>query len=369
VRIGIVTELYSPSVGVVEEHVHQFAREAGRLGHSVKILTGRPTDLPATDEGPEVIRLGPSRPMLSGGAVIHVSTGMDASAEMREALARERFDVVHVHCPLTPVLPLLAIHHATGPVVGTFHARPRPGILARLARRALQRYLDRLDAAVAVSRACLAPLRGGRLRADFSIIPGGVDVDRFARGRRLRRLDDGRVNLLFAGQVGPHGGLDRVIAAFLLLRDQLDCRLLVLGEGPLLGRYRALVPEDAREDVVFGGEVRDARPDWFASADVVCVPGPGTGFPAAVLEGMAAGKPVVASDVEGHRELLRHGREGELVDPDDDRAWVRAILRSTRDPARGAAFGERGRQTAQRYAWPAVTREVLALYRAVGVRG
>ena len=196
-----------------------------------------------------------------------------------------------------------------------------------------------------------------------------MDVERFGRARRLRRFDDGAVNLLTAAPPEPAGGLDRMLSVFLLLRAQLECRLLVLGDGPLLDRYRALVPEDAREDVVFAGEVGEAGPDWYASADVVCVPGRGRLAGAGLLEGMAAGRPVVAADVEGHRELLRHGREGELVDPGDDRAWVRAVLRVTRDPARGAALGERGRQAAQRCAWPSVAREVLALYRAVGVRG
>ncbi|BDG07220.1 glycosyltransferase family 4 protein [Anaeromyxobacter paludicola] len=367
-RIGIVTEHYGPGSSGVVDHVRHFAREARRLGHAVKIVTGGAPAGCAPEDGPEVIRLGSSRPLLHGGALTRVSTGLGTSRAMREVLARERFDVVHVHCPLTPVLPLLALHHATGPVVGTFHGQFRPWLPLRLGRGVLQRYLDRLDAAVAVSRACLTALRG-RLRADFAIIPNGVDLERFARGRRLRRYDDGRVNVLFAGRPEPRGGLDRMIAAFLVLRAQLDCRLLVLGEGPLLPRYKALVPVEAREEVVFAGEVGDARPDWFATADVVCAPTRSATFGMPLLEAMAAGKPVIASDVDGHREVLRQGREGELVDPDDERAWARAILRATREPARGAALGERGRQTAQRYAWPVVAREVLALYRSIGVRG
>ena len=129
-RIGVVTEEYYPSLGGIPEHVHNFAREARRLGHTVKIVTsvmpdaasGAPPDEPqATD----VLRVGASRPLVHRGAVGRVTGGTGVGAALREILARERFDVMHVHAPLTPVLPLLAIHHATGPVVGTFHPSAR----------------------------------------------------------------------------------------------------------------------------------------------------------------------------------------------------------------------------------------------------
>jgi phosphatidylinositol alpha-mannosyltransferase len=95
--------------------------------------------------------------------------------------------------------------------------------------------------------------------------------------------------------------------------------------------------------------------------------GPSSGV--TLLEAMAAGKPVLASDVAGYREVIQHGREGELVAPDDPAAWARAILRISREPARAAAYADRGRLTARRMAWPNVAREILGVYRAIGVRG
>src|SRR5512132_3346826 len=180
-RIGIVTEYYYPSIGGVQEHVHHFAREARRLGHSVKVITSRMPDLPAPTgdaAGPDVLRIATSRPVYNNGSFGRVSSGPGLSGAMRETLAAERFDVVHVHCPLTPVLPLVAVHHASCPVVGTFHTHFPPGLAFQVARRSLQRYLERLDAAVAVSRACLTAFEG-RLEADFHIIPNGVDVEQF----------------------------------------------------------------------------------------------------------------------------------------------------------------------------------------------
>ncbi len=368
-RIGVVTEYYYPSVGGIQEHVFHFAREARKLGHVVRVVTSQMPDLArGAEDGGDVIRLGRSLPVYQNGSFGRITGGTGVGAALREVLAREKFDVVHVHAPLTPVLPMLAIHHATTPVVGTFHTNFKPTLLFRLARRTLQRYLDRLDAAVAVSKACLSAF-SGRLHADFKIIPNGVDVERFARGRRIRRFEDGKLNVLWVGRPEPRNGLDKMIAAFHAAWKQIDARLLVLGDGPLLPRYRAMVPREMAEDVVFAGRVVDGRPDWYATADVYCAPTKIASFGVTLLEAMAAARPVLASDIDGYREVLQHGKEGELLPPDDASAWTRAIVRLSREPIRAGAYGERGRATAQRYAWPTVAREVLGLYRAIGVRG
>jgi phosphatidylinositol alpha-mannosyltransferase len=367
VRIGVVTEEYFPTWGAVAEQVHGFAREARRLGHTVKIITGAGSPpRPDEDRAEDVIRVGTGRTVLRRGTMGRVTPW--AAATLRDLLARERFDVLHVHAPLTPVLPVLALHHATVPVVGTFHPGSRPGLLFRLAPRTQQRYLDRLDASVAASNACLSSL-GARQPSDVRIIPTGVDVERFSRGRRLRRFDDGKLNVLFAGRIERRNGLDVLLAAFHRAWKQIDVRLIVLGDGPRLARSRARVPAEVEEDVVFAGRAGDDRPDWFAAADVFCAPAQEPSEGLTLLEAMAAGKPVLASDVEGYRDVLSHGREGELLSPDDPGAWARALVRIAREPVRAAAYGERGRLTAQHHAWPMVAREVLGLYRSIGVRG
>jgi phosphatidylinositol alpha-mannosyltransferase len=159
-----------------------------------------------------------------------------------------------------------------------------------------------------------------------------------------------------------------MLRAFHRAWRQIDARLIVVGDGPRLRRARALLPGDVSEDVLFAGRVEDLA-DWYATADVVCATAQGPSGGATLLEGMAAGKPVIASDVEGYRDVLQHGREGELVSPDDDTAWARALVRIAREPTRAAAYGERGRATAQRHAWPVVARELLGIYRSVGALG
>jgi phosphatidylinositol alpha-mannosyltransferase len=370
-RIGIVTEYYYPCIGGVQEHVHHFAREARRLGHTVQIITSSMPDLPPPPPeavGPDVLRIARSRPVCVDGRFGRVTTGPLLASAMREALARGQYDVLHVHCPLTPVLPYLALQGAACPVVGTFHTNHRPGVLERLTRAAQQRYLDRLDAAVAVSRASVASLEG-HLEADFRIIPNGVDVERFGRGRRISGFDDGKLNVLWVGRAEPRHGLDRMLAVFLEVRRILQARLIVVGDGPLLPRYQAMVPRDRAGDVVFAGRLLHERPDWYASADVYCATAGAASFGVTLLEAMAAGKPILASDIDGFREVITHGKEGELLPVDDRRVWSRALCRLAREPMRAAAYGERGRRSTQRYAWPRITSEVLGLYRSIGVAG
>ncbi len=373
-RIGIVTEYYAPSVGGIQEHVRHFAREARRLGNEVTVLTSAMPDVregrdaaPDPDD-PQVIRIGRSFPIYNNGGVGRVTAGPGVSTAVRDGLEAGRFDVVHVHAPLTPVLPLLAIHHARAPLVGTFHTNFNPGPMFRLAGRLLQQYLDRLDAVLAVSHACVTALRGG-LRASFRIVPNGVDVEQFGRGRRLPQFDDGKLNVLWVGRVEHRNGLDRMLAAFHEARRQIDARLIVVGDGPLLPRYRARVPPEIAGDVVFAGRILDERPDYYASAHVYCAPTRIASFGVTLLEAMAAGVPVLASDIDGFREVLRHGAGGELVPPDDTSAWARAIVRIARDRGLAAAYAAEGRRTARRYDWRVVAREVLAVYRSIGAAG
>lgn len=368
-RIGIVTEYYYPSIGGVQEHVHHFARQARRLGHTVKVITSEMPDLqPPEGEAAsaDVIRIGTSRPIYNNGSFGRTTQGWTVRRRVRELFEREQFDVVHVHCPLTPTLPYIAIHEAKCPVVGTFHTHWKPGRFFMLMRRWQQRYLDRLDAAVAVSRACLHAFHG-RLSADFHIIPNGVDVDEFGGGKRLEKFDDGKLNVLWVGRLEPRNGLDHMLQVFAKLRPHVDARLLVVGDGPLRSHYERSVPAEVADDVVFAGRLVDERPDWYASADVYCAPTRIASFGITLLEAMAAGCPILASDIEGFREVMQHGREGELLPLDDERAWVKALQRIAHEPLRASAYAERGRKTAHEYAWPTVTRQVIDLYRSIGV--
>ena len=378
-RIGIVTEYYYPTLGGIQEHVHHFARAARRAGHDVRILTPVVRDNLASeraglsaeaarraDEENGVIRLGVSVPVLSGGSIARMSMGGDLSTRMREVIRAEKFDVVHVHSPLMPTLPLLALRCSDAVNVGTFHSAFERSLLLALVRRRLQPYLDRLQAAIGVSDTALTGVRR-YFRAPWEIIPNGVDVAGFSSGVRRPEFDDGRLNVLHVGRFDPRNGVDRVIRAWVGVRRLgTDARLIVVGDGPMRPRYEAMVPDDLRADVHFVGFVPGPeRRSYYASGDLLLCPAVGGTFGIIVLEAMAAGCAVVAADTPGFRNVMRDGVEGHLVDVVADpasSALARCANRLLADEAARRRCAEAGRRTAARFDWPVVTERVLSLY-------
>jgi phosphatidyl-myo-inositol alpha-mannosyltransferase len=378
-RIGIVTEYYYPTLGGIQEHVHHFARAARRLGHDVRILTPTVKDNLASESGAlsakaarraddedGVIRIGVSVPILSGGSIARTSAGSGLTTRMREVIRAEEFDVVHVHSPLMPTLPLLALRSSEAVNVGTFHSAFDRSVLLALLRRRLQPYVDRLHAAVGVSPTALTGVRR-YFRAPWHVIPNGVDVAAFSSGRRRPEFDDGRLNVLHVGRFDPRNGVDRVLRAWVGVRRLgTDARLIVVGDGPLRPRYEAMVPADLRADVHFVGFVPGPeRSSYYASGDLLLCPAVGGTFGIIVLEAMAAGCAVVAADTPGFRNVMRDGVEGHLVDlsaDPDSTELARCANQLLVDEAARRRCAEAGRRTAARFDWPVVTDQVLALY-------
>ncbi|HVT09932.1 MAG TPA: glycosyltransferase family 4 protein [Polyangia bacterium] len=378
-KIGIVTEYYYPTLGGIQEHVHHFAQAARRLGHDVRIVTPAVSDTLASVQGGPgarrdrddgVIRLGRSIPVFSGGSIARVSTGPGLTAAVREVLRSERFDVVHLHSPLMPTLPLLFLRQSSAVTVGTFHSVVGRSFLYGALRGSLQRYADRLDAAIGVSETALVDLKR-TFRAPWHVIPNGVDVATFASGRRRPELDDGRPTVLHVGRFDPRNGVDRVIRAWVRVRrGGTDARLVLVGDGPLRPAYEALVPPDLRPDAHFVGFVPGAeRPSYYASADVLLCPAVGGTFGIILLEAMAAGCAVVAADTPGFRNVMSDGQQGFMVDvaADPDCAMLAAqTTRLLQDATLRRRCAAAGRATAARFDWPAVAQEVIALYGRLG---
>ncbi len=385
-KIGLVTEYYRPTLGGIQEHVHHFARAARRLGHDVRIITPRvddalaslpggasPFETAALDHAEGVIRLGRSIPIFSGGSVARASGGPSLSARVDEILRRERFDVVHLHSPLMPTLPLLFLRQSRTVTVGTFHSVVGQSRLVERLRPVLQRYADRLDAGIGVSETALVDLRR-HLRAPWHVIPNGVDVATFAAGQRRPEWDDGRLNVLHVGRFDPRNGVDRVIRAWVgVRRAGTDARLVLVGDGPLRPTYQAMVPADLRHDAHFVGFVPGAeRPSYYASADVLLCPALGGTFGIILLEAMAAGCAIVAADTPGFRTIMQDGQQGFLVDIAADpsgTALAERVVRLLDDRQLRRRCGDAGRATAARFDWAAVAQRVLDLYAALGAPG
>jgi phosphatidylinositol alpha-mannosyltransferase len=204
--------------------------------------------------------------------------------------------------------------------------------------------------------------------ADYKVIPNGVDVDRFRRAVPIARWQDGTKNLLFVGRHEPRKGLLDLLKAYRILRKTgCNCRLLIVGTGPLGREARRYVATRRLQGVEFLGRVSDdEKAQLYRTADVYVSPATGgESFGIVLLEAMAAETPIVASDIHGYKGVLRRGREGLLVPPREPKELAGAIARLLRDAELRADMGAAGSARAQEFSWERVTAKVDDFYSLV----
>jgi phosphatidylinositol alpha-mannosyltransferase len=278
-------------------------------------------------------------------------------------LARESFDIVHIHNPMTPVLPLLVLDRSPAINVGTFHSYHPTERMIRWWHWVLRDRDPRLALCIAVSEAA----RGAFQRyfeRPYEIVPNGIDLERFRPNGR-GKVANGEQTLLFVGHLVPKKGLPVLLRAFeLLLEEYPRLRLDVVGDGPEGRSCRQAVSGAAARQVRFLGAVHgDALVDRYRSCDVFCATSVGhESFGITLLEAMAAGKPIVAARIPGFSDVVRDGREALLYDSSDPRALRDALRRVVGDADLRAGLAAAGQLRVQEYAWPRVVTAVEAHY-------
>jgi len=363
-RIALVTEYYYPHLGGVCEHVHFFAREARRRGHHVDVITSH---IPGAEPQPNVIRLGRSQPVYANGSQARVTVGWNLRRDVRRALREGNYDVVHVHSPLTPTLPILAIEEADCPVVGTFHTYFDRSLGYTLGRRFFQKRLDMLSAAVAVSHSTTVALNR-YFEADWQIIPNGIDTDVFhPHAPPPPGMDKDVPTILFLGRFDPRNGLSTLIDSFRRVKGKgnrgREAKLVFVGDGPLREHYYKQANGD--KDITFVGAVLEGRPSYYAHSSVYACPTTKASFGITLLESMACETPVVCSDILGFRDVVVDEREALMVPCGDRDALADALVRVIDDQGLAIRLGTTGRYNALEYSWARVTSRVLDVYQNV----
>lgn len=276
------------------------------------------------------------------------------------------YDVVHIHSPLAPTLPLVAILESTVPVVGTIHTYFPRSLAYRLLRPVFQSFLDRLDAVIAVSKTAV-DAHARYFDADWRIIPNGVDLSFFRPDvPRPSTLTPGIPHVLFLGRLDPRNGLVTLIEAFKQVRKERAARLVIAGDGPLRRHYTRLAAGDP--DIRFVGAVSRERPGYYAHSAVYACPTTKASFGITLLEAMACGTPIVCSDIVGFRDVVRNDHEALMVPCGDPGGLAAALARVLDDPALRLRLSTEGRSCVSRYGWPVVTDDVVAVYDEVTTR-
>ena len=363
-KIALVSPYDFAYPGGVTAHIDDLGREFLRLGHDVKIIA--PSSKSPSSLGLDnLIRLGVPVPVPSNGSVARISLSLWLIPKIKALLKRENFDVIHLHNPYTPLLPLLVLRFSRSLNIGTFHGFHEEEKRYLLRKRILRGSFERLHGCIAVS----PPARefmNRYFRADYQVIPNTVDVDHFASpASPIPELMDGKINLLFVGRMEKRKGLKYLLRAYSRLKwDYPDLRLVVVGPGTPDKESFRIIGERNLRDVVFTGAVSYSElPGYYQAAHIFCAPNTGReSFGIVLLEAMAAGKPVVGSDIEGFASVVDHGVQGILVPPKDDQALADALRSLLESPSLQEKLVAAGKSHVQQYRVEQVAPKVLDFY-------
>jgi phosphatidylinositol alpha-mannosyltransferase len=353
-RVGIVSPYPWDVPGGVVAHISDLAEALIARGHDVAVMT--PVD---DDELPlphYVTRAGRSVPIPYNGSVSRLLLGPVSAARVRRWLHDGEFDVLHVHSPETFSLSLLALGNAKGPIVATFHAaNPKSRILA-IMQNPLQVYLEKLSGRIAVSPAARKTIVD-HLGGDAVVVPNGVHIAKYAGASPLPGWPGEGGAIGFVGRVDEaRKGLEVLFSALpLIRREHPAVRVLVAGPGKA---------DDVPEGVTMLGRVSDPdKARLLASVDVFAAPNVGgESFGIVLLEAMAAGAPIVASDLDAFARVLDDGALGRLTAVGDPVALAAGCSELLGSPALRDELRTRARRAVARYDWSVVCGEVLRVY-------
>jgi phosphatidylinositol alpha-mannosyltransferase len=351
VRVGLVCPYSLTLPGGVQGQVLGLGRALRDLGVDARVLG--PCDGPPPDTF--VTPLGNSIPTASNGSMAAIAPDPSASLRTLRALRDERFDVVHIHEPLAPGPTVTALVCSDGPLVGTFH-RAGESSWYRALRPLLNWAASHLDVRAVVSeeaRAAVIRTIGGT----YEVVWNGIDV---ARYRDASPWPTAGPTVLFIGRHERRKGLAVLIDAFAYL--PAESRLWIASEGPDTARLRQAARHDDRIEWL-GVITEKEKTRRIRGAHVLCAPSlHGESFGVILLEGMAAGTPVVASDLEGYRNVARPGLDAMLTPPGDSVALAAALEATLGGGPEVTELVASGEQRAASFSLESLAKRYLDLY-------
>ena len=366
-RIGLVCPYQWDVPGGVQYHVRDLAQTLRGMGHHVEVLTPAEREESLPEEW--ITFAGRTVPVPYNGSMASMQFGPVSAARVRRWLREGRFDVVHVHEPAPPSVSLLVCMIAKGPIVATFHAATVRSKWLAAVGPVVRPWLERISGRIAVSDFARR-VQVEHLGGDAVIIPNGVHVTAFAEGPSLpgyaRGVDGPTIG--FIGRFDePRKGLPVLLEAMrTVVRRYPGARLLIAGRGDA-GEVQELIGEDLRAHVALLGEISEAdKAALLRSVDIYCAPNLlGESFGVILIEALAAGAPIVASDLDAFARVLADGAAGVLVRRGDAGALATALCGLIGDPERRAELSARGAGVAAAYDWDVLARRILAVYETV----
>jgi len=366
-KIALVSPYDYPYPGGVTEHIGALDEHLRALGHDTRIIAASSAEKDELND--HVIKVSSAiAPVAMGGATARVTYAPQVYQRVKTILREEKFDIVHVHEPSVPMLSVAVLRQSHAINVGTFHAYRESISAYDLMRPFLLRVFNRLDGRIFVSNAA-RDFVTRYFPGESVVIPNGIDLARFspARLKPLPQFDDGKPNILFVGRLDERKGFRHLLRAFPHIQKEFpSARLIVVGafdeydQTPFVRYART----HNLKDIHFVGRVSpEELPRYYRTATLFCAPSTGSeSFGIVLLEALAAGVPIIASDIPGYRGVLEDEQTGLLVKPSDEQAITRAAVALLRNPALCAQMSERGKRKATQYDWDIIARRIADYY-------
>ena len=366
-KIALVSPYDFAYPGGVVNHICALEHHFTRMGHEVKIIA--PASHAITTFGDRFIPIGKPRPIPTGGSIARVTISLRLASTIKAVLSKEKFDIVHLHEPFMPMLCSAVLRFSNAPNIGTFHAfsgSPGYDFGKPISTIMLKRRARKLDGRIAVSKAAME-FANKYIPGCYTIIPNGVDLEHFSpEVPPIDQFVDDKLNILFVSRLEKRKGLNYLLEAYKQVKGEIpNSRLIIVGPGTRLRhKYEKWVRRNGVKDVVFVGYVSyDELPRYYKTADIFCVPATGReSFGIILLEAMAVGKPIVATNIEGYAGLVADGVEGLLVPPKNKEQLAQALISLATDDSLRQEIGARGRIKASEYGWEHIAQRVSNYY-------
>ena len=367
-KIGIVCPYAWDIPGGVSAHVNDLAVALMKIGHEVSALAPAESDENLPDF---VTSTGEPRAVKYNGSVARLSFGPITARKVSKWIEEGEFDVLHVHEPLAPSLSVLAVWAAKGPIVATWHSSmDRSRMILSLAKLA-QTAMEKISARIAVSEAARTTLVQ-HVGGDALIIPNGVDTSFFIDAEpRIGWPGPGKA-LVFLGRVDePRKGLAVLLSAYPKVREAFpDLRLLIAGPGDVSKLVEDVPAADRNSISHIGMITNDEKPDVFASGNIYIAPNTGgESFGIVLLESMAAGTPVVASDLLAFQRVLDNGKAGVTFRNEDAGDLAEVLINLLSDEVKLTELKQAGYSRSAEFDWAIVAQRVLEVYESVRLPG
>ncbi len=365
-KIGIVCPYSWDTPGGVQNHIRDLAEFCISSGHEVSVLA------PASDDSnlpPYVVNAGKPVAIPYNGAVARVLFGPIAFARVRAWISTGDFDVVHLHEPAIPSLSLLACWAAQGPMVGTFHAAAKHQKIIYAIGPILEPAIEKLSARIAVSEAARLTLTN-HLQTDAVVIPNGIYAKRYASGVRQEKWSGNTIG--FIGRFEePRKGLAVLVDALpIIARFAPDVKVFIAGPGDSKDVEKSIDPQLRHRFEFLGRISEDEKADFMSSVALYVAPNTGgESFGIILVEALAAGACVVASDIPAFDSLISGGQYGALFKSEDSTDLAKVVIGLLQDAQKRSELARKGIEHAQIFDWELVGKQIFSIYEMAMVGG